>query len=323
MRVAAFNAETLLDIFSEEPESILAMLDDEQTYRLLEAILCDVPMGTNWIYLIRMANRLEHEMAVERLRRIVSGANSELRLRELAQALVDYGNSDNDLQLLHFENAITAGIFDEVIAHLGRGAVEALAKGNLSRPIVTAYSAARIQRFIESGDPKRAFDELVTSANAISDWRPPLFEKWIVRVWQAHRDKELVVDLTDDPRDWRNNTRQRTIRYGQVRTGYITKKTKTPTINTMEVDVPFSCMLAPYIREPNTEERGLDWKGTEHCSPAGLQWQPTSICRIVPWMVNKPGNMIRDMAWYWHNKAKEEELQKFCAKHKIDYPAPT
>lgn len=307
--------EVILDTFAEDPEATIAMISEEQTKSLLSAILSDVPKDTNWMHLIRMANGLGGAQSVEWFRQILRAANNELRRRELLQALVDYGtDEEEDLKLLRFEDAIANGVFDELIVHMGIGTVERFATGSLARPVLTAYSAGRIQRFIESCDPKRAFDELVISATTIEGWLPPLFEKWVERTWQAHRNKGLVTDLSNDARDWRNNASHKTIRFGQNRTGFITKKPRKPTINVMEEPVPLGKLWERYCRPPNENEMALDW-GTRSVGYGTFR-------NRAPTMVNKPGNMLRDMAWYWHNEAKERKLRTFCAENGIDCPPP-
>lgn len=315
MKQRTASIEAILDTFTEDPDTTIAMLNRARTELLLEALLADVPKGTNWMHLLRMANGIGKATNAEWFRRIIRAANNELRRRELLQAFVDYGTNENDLQLLRFEDAITAGVFDELIVHLGRETIENLAKGTLAQPIVIAYSAGRIQRFIEAGDPKRAFDGLVDSATIIERWRPPLFEKWVERVWQAHRDKGLLTDLTDDPRDWRNNDWEKTMRFGQNRTGFKTKKPKKPTINLMKEAVPLGKLWERYQRPPTVAEKALDWGEHEG-------WRGVMYRNSAPNMVERPGNMIRDMAWHWHNESKERKLRDFCGQHGIPYTDP-
>lgn len=320
----------ILEVFRDDPDTTIAMLSDRQTLALLEALLADVPKDTNWLHLIRMANGLPSQTSNEMFVRIIRAANNELRRRELLQALVNYGHVDDgtgddddaeiddangDISLNRFEAAIVRGTFDELIVHMGQTAIENFAKGRLAHPVVTAYCAGRIQRFLEAGDPKRAFDELVASATIIDGWRPPLFEKWIERVWQLHRDKNLVIDLTEDPKDWRNNAWDKTMRFGQNRTGFKTTKPKKPTVNLKEEAVPLGKLWERYKRLPTDAEKRIDWGER-------VGWRGEMYRNDCPIMVRKPGNMIRDMAWYWHNEAKERKLREFCILRSIPYTDP-
>ncbi|MEK7632738.1 MAG: hypothetical protein AAB473_03030 [Patescibacteria group bacterium] len=308
------DINALLDSFMEDPEITIAMLNEEQAVLLLEAILSDVPEDTDWMHLLRMANGLGRAESVERFRSIIHAANNELRRSELLRAFVDYTINDEGVQLLRFEDAIAAGVFDELIVHLDRKTIKSLTRGTLAQPVVTAYSAGRIQRFIEGRDPKRAFDELVYSATAIDGWRPPLFEKWVQRVWQAHRDKGLVLELTTDPMDWRNNVERKITRFGRVRTK---SRIKHPEIRSEEEFVPLYELWDHYRRPATAEERKLDW-GIEKTL---YTLQQPRMCTAPP-MVDPPGNMIRDMAWHWHNESKERKLREFCSQHGIPYTDP-
>lgn len=304
-----------VDAFCDDPNAAILMLRPHQIAEILGALLANIPVDVKWIDVVHLAENLPtQEERLDGFRQIIRAAHNALRRTELLEAIQDYGSCTDDETpyLPHFEAAVKDGVFDEVIARLSHSSVLAIAQGStLARPVVTAYSAMRIQHFLDNGDIQRGFDALVQSTTLIPNWRPPMFAKWVERVWQAHRNNGLVAELSDDPTDWRNNARTMTLRFGIARTGGITTKPRKPMIGTLQVNVPLVGLWGCYQRRPTEAE-----KTATRSLPRLRPWNNT------PEMVNNPGNMLRDMAWYWHSTAKERKLRKFCADNGLEYPDP-
>lgn len=294
----------LVGLFEDDPEAAVQEARDSKKLRtLFNTIIQRLPVGMSWKYLLIMADELTIENNTFWFERLVQVAVNNQRRHELFEAMADYEGDNFPERLPSFEYAAGIGVFAPIVFDMKKADIDRLVETDaISRAALAAYFGNKIDHFVVNGDQKRAFDSLVAAAKAFEGWRPSVFEAWVSYIWQAHFEKGLVTDLTDDPKDWRNCNEPRQVTYGIARNGH--KGTpKIYKIETAAVDVPKLWLWGNYI-EIAEDESCTDgkWRNAHHA--------------VAP-----PGNMLRDLIWYWHNREKARRLRNFCQEHGLTIPA--
>ena len=315
------QVDALLDLFGEDPGATIATAHDEgELDSLFDGLLGSRPATLDWRHLIWIANELTLDGDRRAFERLATTAQTALSRAAFARAILSL--EELYPRLAHFEEALRRGTFANVVQALRRADVLSLFEHATGYAIALHpfYYSAKIEHHLNKGDLKRAFDALVEAVqenNKMGGRGMPHFKTWVERVWQAHRDRGFVQDLTEDPEDWRNRTDRLTILYGQVRTGFRTTKPKTPKIEKKVLVLSMVWLWGPYT----VPEDLPDWLD-RHTPPvllaecgftaSGLGW------RTYP--VRPPGNMLRDLVRYWHVVAKKRKLQSFCTKYGLPMP---
>lgn len=311
------------DMFLENPMATVEnILLNRKTHILLEALLADLPRGTDWLHLLRLGDALSRHNDIW-FHRIIQAANRNLAQAALSDALIEYMSSSEELHslgLVNLERAVDAGVFDPIIERLPKNVVKNLVHHcTMGDAFVRSVAAHRIQHFLDRGDLKRAFDELAQFGIALPDRRPPAFELWVNRVWREHHEKGLVTDLTDDPGDWRNCAMPIQVRFGKLRGGNTARGHK-PCVDTLDTHVPILPLWGTYtLPIPDVRSYAVRWAPLKRAENAYAQ---DVHGKVVYFPMTPTGAMLRDMIVYWHQKAKERKLWDFCAKHNIAYPPP-